>query len=150
MKKTLETIFILVLVAIIMAAGNVVGYHVDIIASLKAVAILAVISIIGFLIAKLPICNKLPVIFWVSIVAIIASIPQFPASTWIIETAKQVQLLVVATPILAYAGLAIGKDLDMFKRISWRIIPVALAVCAGTFLCAAFMAQFTLHWEGVI
>ncbi|WP_392565109.1 hypothetical protein RHO15_05670 [Utexia brackfieldae] len=148
--KIMETIFVLILVSLIMAAGNTVGYHIDILSSVKAVAILAAISAIGYLIAKLPYCNKLPVIFWVSIVAIMVSIPQMPISEWVIATAKNVQFLAVCTPILAYAGLAIGKDLAMFRKISWRIIPVALVVCAGTFLCAAFIAEVTLHWEGVI
>lgn len=148
--KILETIFILILVALIIAAGNSVGYRIDPIASLSGVLILAAISVVGFLIAKIPGLSKLPVIFWVSIVAILVSIPVFPGSSFVLATAKNVQFLAVCTPILAYAGLAVGKDLEMFKKISWRIIPVALAVCAGTFLCAAFIAQFTLHWEGVI
>ncbi|QIQ21268.1 hypothetical protein [Zophobihabitans entericus] len=148
--KISETIFVLILVAVIMAAGNSVGYPVDIISSLKGMAVLVVISVVGFLIAKLPVCNKLPVIFWVSIIAIISSLPVTPGSAWVLDTARHVQFLAICTPILAYAGLAIGKDLAMFKQISWRIIPVALAVCAGTFLCAAFIAQVTLHLEGVI
>lgn len=148
--KTIETLFILLLVAIIIAAGNSVGYPVDIISSLKGVLILVLIALAGYLLAKLPLLNKLPTIFWVSIVAIGVSIPAFPASAWVLTTAKQVQFLAVCTPILAYAGLAIGKDIGMFKKISWRIIPVAIAVCSGTFLCAAFIAQVTLHWEGVI
>ena len=30
------------------------------------------------------------------------------------------------------------------------IIPVALAVTAGTFICATALAQFVLHLEGLI
>ncbi|MCO6524686.1 MAG: hypothetical protein J6562_06645 [Candidatus Schmidhempelia sp.] len=148
--KLLETLFLLILLSLIIVAANVVGYHVDIILTLTAAFILAAIAATGYLIAKLPICNKLPIIFWVSLVAIIVSIPQFPGSTWIIEITKNIQFLAVCTPILAYAGLAIGKDLDMFKKISWRIIPVALAVCSGTFLCAAIIAQVTLDSNGII
>ena len=39
----------------------------------------------------------------------------------------------------------LGKDLGAFRRLSWRIIPVALAVTAGTFICATALAQFVLH-----
>jgi hypothetical protein len=148
--KLLETLFLLILLSLIIVAGNVVGYHIDIIASLTAVLVLVAIAAAGYLIAKLPICNKLPTIFWVSLVAVVVSIPQFPCSAWIIETTKKIQFLAVCTPILAYAGLAIGKDLDMFKKISWRIIPVALAVCSGTFLCATVIAQLTLDSKGII
>lgn len=148
--KILETIFLLILVAIIMAAGNTIGYHIDFITSLEALGILVVISIIGFLISKLPIFRKLPVILWVSIVAAIVSSPVFPLHETIVQVTDKVSLLAVCTPVLAYAGLAIGKDLALFKRISWRIIPVSLAVFSGTFIFAALIAQITLHWEGVI
>ena len=37
-----------------------------------------------------------------------------------------------------------------FRRLSWRIIPVALAVTAGTFICATALAQLVLHLEGLI
>ena len=148
--KIFETIFVFILVAIIMAAGNTVGYHIDFISSLEALAVLVIISIVGFLISKLPGFNKLPVILWVSVIAAIVSAPIFPYHEEVVAITDQVSLLAVCTPILAYAGLAIGKDLALFKNISWRIIPVSLAVFSGTFIFAAIIAQVTLHWEGVI
>lgn len=148
--KIFETIFVFILVAIIMAAGNTVGYKIDLISSFEAVAMLVIISIVGLLISKLPGFNKLPVILWVSVVAAIMSAPIFPYHQEIVAITDQVSLLAVCTPILAYAGLAIGKDLALFKNISWRIIPVSLAVFSGTFIFAAIIAQVTLHWEGVI
>ncbi|MBI0029250.1 hypothetical protein H3S88_11170 [Gilliamella sp. B14448G11] len=148
--KILETIFVLILVAIIMAAGNSVGYKIDIISSFEALAVLAVISIVGFLLSKLPGLKKFPVILWVSVVAAVVSSPIFPYHTELVAITDQVSLLAVCTPVLAYAGLAIGKDLALFKNISWRIIPVSLAVFSGTFIFAALIAQVTLHWEGVI
>ncbi|PXZ05422.1 hypothetical protein [Gilliamella apicola] len=148
--KILETIFVLILVAIIMAAGNSMGYKIDIISSLEALAVLVVISIVGFLLSKLPGLKKFPVILWVSVVAAVASSPIFPYHKELVAITDQVSLLAVCTPVLAYAGLAIGKDLALFKNISWRIIPVSLAVFSGTFIFAALIAQVTLHWEGVI
>ena len=148
--KILETIFVLILVAIIMAAGNSVGYKIDIISSLEALAVLVIISIVGFLLSKLPGLKKFPVILWVSVVAAVASSPIFPYHKELVAITDQVSLLAVCTPVLAYAGLAIGKDLALFKNISWRIIPVSLAVFSGTFIFAALIAQVTLHWEGVI
>ncbi|KDN10261.1 MULTISPECIES: hypothetical protein [unclassified Gilliamella] len=148
--KSLETIFLLILVAIIMAAGNTVGYKIDFILSLEALSILVVISIVGYFVGKIPVLNKFPVILWVSIVAAVASSPIFPFHEQVVSLTDKVSLLAVCTPVLAYAGLAIGKDLALFKSISWRIIPVSLAVFSGTFILAAIIAQITLHWEGVI
>lgn len=148
--KSLETIFLLILVAIIMAAGNTVGYKIDFMLSLEALSILVVISIVGYFVGKIPVLNKFPVILWVSVVAAVASSSIFPFHEQVVSLTDKASLLAVCTPVLAYAGLAIGKDLALFKSISWRIIPVSLAVFSGTFILAAIIAQITLHWEGVI
>jgi len=148
--KILETIFLLILVAIIMAAGNTIGYQINFIDSLQALGILVIISILGFLISKFPLLKKLPVILWVSVVAAVVSSPIFPYHEVVVDVTDQVSLLAICTPVLAYAGLAIGKDLALFKSISWRIIPVSLAVFSGTFIFASLIAQLTLHVEGII
>ena len=70
-----------------------------------------------------------------------------PGQEWIIAKTSQVTFLATTTPVLAYAGLSLGKDLGTFRRLSWRIIPVALAVTAGTFICATALAQLVLHFR---
>ena len=98
---------------------------------------------IGALISYLPYANKLPMVFWVSLVGVVASLPGMPGQEWIIAKTSQVTFLATTTPVLAYAGLSLGKDLGAFRRLSWRIIPVALAVTAGTFICATALAIST-------
>ena len=39
--------------------------------------------------------------------------------------------------------------MEGFKRLSWRIVPVALAVAAGSFICATALAEVMLHLEGI-
>ena len=58
-------------------------------------------------------------------VAVMVSIPGFPGGDVVISYTKQVSFLALTTPLLAYAGLSVGKDMEAFKRLSWRIIPVA-------------------------
>jgi hypothetical protein len=147
--KTPEYILLLCLIGVIVVAGNSVGYDINFISALPGMAILCAIVACGFLLGQAPVLNKLPVIFWVSISAIVAS-TILPGSEQVLAYTKQVQFLAICTPILAYAGLSVGKDLEMFKKLSWRIIPVAAAVFTGTFLAATALAQLTLHWEGVI
>jgi hypothetical protein len=52
--------------------------------------------------------------------------------------------MALTTPILAYAGLSIAKDLPAFRRLGWRIIVTSLTANAGTFLCAAAIAQWLM------
>lgn len=150
MNKLQDMAVILILTGLFIAVGNVIGYKVDWYSSLAGISIIVVIGLIGVAVSKLPLLKKLPMVFWISIVAIIASLPAFPGSAWIIETTKKVQFLAVTTPLLAYAGLSLGKDIELFKKLSWKIVPVTLAVITGTFLFAAVIAQFVLTWEGAI
>ena len=80
-----------------------------------------------------------------SLVGVVASLPGMPGQEWII--AKTKLHFATTTPVLAYAGLSLGKDLGAFRRLSWRIIPVALAVTAGTFICATALAQLVLPFR---
>lgn len=149
-EKLTQFVIVICIAAIITAVGNVMdGKHLfsD---SLVGVAILAVLATIGALISNLPYTNKLPMVFWVSLVGVIASLPGMPGQEWIIAKTSQVTFLATTTPVLAYAGLSLGKDLGAFRRLSWRIIPVALAVTAGTFICSTALAQLVLHLEGLI
>ena len=149
-EKITQFVIVICIAAIITAVGNVMdGKHLfgD---SLIGVAVLACIATIGAMISFLPYANKFPMVFWVSLVGVIASLPGMPGQEWIVAKTSQVTFLATTTPVLAYAGLSLGKDLGAFRRLSWRIIPVALAVTAGTFICATALAQFVLHLEGLI
>lgn len=150
MGKLLNMAIILSLTGLFITVANIIGYKVDLYSSLLGIFVIVIIGLIGMAISQLPVFKKLPMIFWISVVAVIASLPGFPGSQWIISTTKKVQFLAITTPILAYAGLSVGKDIEMFKKLSWRIVPVALAVISGTFIFAAIIAQFMLKLEGAL
>jgi hypothetical protein len=138
-----------VLIGIMTTTGNVIGYHMPVGEAAIGYAIMLIITLLGVgLTHVIPI--KLPMVFWVSIVALLVTSPISPIATTITFYTSKVDFLALCTPILAYAGLAIGKDLEAFKKMSWKIIVVALAVYTGTFLCATAIAQIMLHFEGLI
>ncbi|MGO2346327.1 MAG: hypothetical protein ACTH64_11270, partial [Providencia sp.] len=107
-------------------------------------------SFVAYLIALIPPLGKLPVIFWVSLIAAGLCSPLFPYDKEMIAMTGKVSIAVISTTVLAFAGLSLGKDIEKFKAISWRIIPVSLAVFSGTFIFAALIGQITLSWSGVI
>ena len=149
-EKLTQFVIVVCIAAILTAIGNVMdGKHVFS-ESLLGVAVLTGIATIGAVISSLPYANKFPMVFWVSLVGVIISLPGMPGQPWIIEKTSHITFLATTTPVLAYAGLSLGKDLGAFRRLSWRIIPVALAVTAGTLICATVLAQIMLHLEGLI
>ena len=162
MDKLIETTTILTILVTMTALGSAVGGAVYnegefltlfpslFSSSTLAMLLLGAMSLIGYAIAMIPGLNKLPVIFWVSIVAALACSPLCPYGKDIYELTQPASVIIISTVVLACAGLTLGKDIGQFKTISWRIIPVSLAVFSGTFIFAALIAQVTLHWAGTI
>ncbi|MBK7921020.1 hypothetical protein RVY78_05485 [Veillonella sp. YH-vei2232] len=149
-QKIQHFLFVLVIATVITGLGNIMdGKHL-LGPSMIGVFVIAGVALIGAILSFLPTLNRFPMVFWVSLVGVVMSIPGFPGSEWITKQASEVTFLACTTPVLAYAGLSLGKDLDAFRRLSWRIIPVGIAVATGTFLCASIVAEIVLHLEGTI
>jgi hypothetical protein len=68
----------------------------------------------------------------------------------IVAYTQKIQFLALATPVLAYAGIAIGKSWDDFTKLGWRSIVVSLFVMFGTFIGSAVIAQMILKMQGII
>ncbi|WP_371363569.1 hypothetical protein SRRS_44490 [Sporomusa rhizae] len=138
-----------VLMGVMAVAGNTIGYKMPVMDAIIGYAIMLVITLVGAGFSKI-IPIKLPMVFWISIIALAVTSPFSPFATTITAYTNKVDFMALCTPILAYAGLAVGKDLDAFKKMSWRIVIVALAVYTGTFLFATMVAEVMLRFEGVI
>jgi len=147
--KLIETALVLLIMGVMTIAGNTIGYHFPITVSIIGYLIMMAITLLGIVLAKF-IPLKLPMVFWISVIAILATSSISPYAKVITEYTSKVDFLALTTPILAYAGLSIGKDLAVFKKMSWRIVVVALAVYTGTFICATAIAQVMLKIEGII
>lgn len=139
----------LFLFGILTLAGNTIGYKIPVGDALIGYGIMMVITLLGAGIAKIaPL--KLPMVFWISIVALLSTSPVSPVAAKVTMYTAKIDFLAICTPILAYAGLSVGKDMAAFKKLSWRIVGVALAVYTGTFLFATVIAEFVLRFQGTI
>jgi len=146
----MENLIVLCITGIFCLIGNAIAYKGNFAGDMAGTAVIIAICFVGVAIGRMPVLKKLPTVFWVSILAVIFSIPGMVGAEFITTSTKGINFLATTTPILAYGGLSLGKDLPAFKRLSWRIVPVAIAVASGSFLCAAILAQITLHLEGAI
>ena len=59
-------------------------------------------------------------------------------------------LLALTTPILAYAGITIGRSWADFVKLGWRSLIVGALVLFGTYLGSAIIAEFVLRMQGII
>ncbi|MBB4823285.1 hydrogenase/urease accessory protein HupE [Sporosarcina luteola] len=143
----MEKAKILSLIGLIAIIGNWVGYKVNPIEALPGMILIVLVTVIGLALATyLPL--KIPAVIWISFIALLATTPIFPGNAWIVDQTSKINFMAIATPILAYAGLSLGKDINDFKKLGWRIVIVSLVVYTGTFLFAAVFAEIIFRIQG--
>jgi len=112
-----------------------------------ALLIMAVPVVLGCLIYDLVTAKtkiNLPAIIYISLIGIILGIPGMPLAQQFIVADASFGLLPLATPILAYAGISLGKDLKAFKEQGLGIIVITLLAFTGTYLGSAIIAHIYL------
>lgn len=102
------------------------------------------------LLEKIPKWPKFPTALYLTIINTFVAIDGSPFQDWIVSHIGIIQLMALCTPILAYAGIAIGKDLDAFKKQGPRIVITAILTFIGTFIGSAIIAQVVLAQTGQI
>lgn len=147
--KIKDIIIVLAIVMFMSLFSNVLGTKADLMQSIPGLLILAVIALAGMLLAKyLP--GNIPAAAYVVTLGCILTIPGVPGSDFINSYVKNVGFVALCTPILAYAGVSIGKDLDAFAKTGWRIVVLAIVVFIGTYIASAIIAQAILTALGQI
>ncbi|SDJ90930.1 hypothetical protein [Natronincola ferrireducens] len=149
LKELQEWIILLLIIGIMALLGNYIGYGEAIAASIPGMIILILISLAGMILAKIIPIN-IPSIAYIGIIGMVLTIPGVPFSETVVAYTQKVQFLALATPVLAYAGIAIGKSWNDFTKLGWKSIVVSLFVLFGTFLGSAVIAQIILKSQGII
>lgn len=147
--KLKDSIIVLLITAGISVIGNFVGYKVSIIEALPGVLMLVAIAALGIVLAKV-IPVKIPAVAYIVTLSTLLTVPGVPGSAFISAHVSKVNFLALATPILAYAGIYTGKNLDSLKKTGWRIVVLAMFVMIGTYLGSALIAHVTLKALGQI
>lgn len=121
--------------------ANYVGYKVLSPAAFAGMAIMIGAVFVGELLYHL-LRRKIPAVCTVSVVAMFLTSPACPWAAEISRLTGAVNLLAVITPMLAFAGLSVAKDLPAFRRLGWRIVLVSFLANFGTFIGAVLIAEF--------
>ncbi|MBX0357795.1 lysine exporter LysO family protein [Halobacillus sp. Nhm2S1] len=149
LKNVQEWVLLLGIFGVVALIGNWVGYEILPTAAVPGMLILIGICLAGLILGDvLP--GSLPSIAYVALVGVLLSMPWMPGSDYIVSATSEVELLALTTPILAYAGIAIGRSWTDFVKLGWRSIVVAVCVMLGTFLGSALIAEAILKFQGII
>ena len=149
---------VLVITAVIASIGNMLstwhaGAPVMPWETIPALASMFVIVILGCLADELmrKIHISLPKILYISLFTMLLSIPGFsPIAEWMQVNYAKIGVLPLCTPILAYAGISIGKDMDSFKKQGLGIVLTSLMAFAGTYIGSAIITEVLLKLTHVI
>ena len=149
---------VLVITAVIASIGNMLstwhaGAPVMPWETIPALASMFVIVILGCLADELmrKIHISLPKILYISLFTMMLSNPGFsPIAEWMQVNYAKIGVLPLCTPILAYAGISIGKDMDSFKKQGLGIVLTSLMAFAGTYIGSAIIAEVLLKLTHVI
>ena len=120
-----SNLLILIITGILTLVGNFAGFKVSPLEAMPGVLILITL-------------------------ATILTIPGMPMAELISNYTAKVNFLALCTPILAYAGIYTGKNIDTLKKTGWKIFILALFVMLGTYLGSAIIAQIILKMLGQI
>lgn len=147
--KFKEKIFILLITAAISVIANWIGPGINPLQGIPGVLILAAISVAGIGISEI-MPGKIPAVAYIVTLATIVTIPAFPLSSFISYHTGNVDFTTLCTPILAYAGIYTGENLDNLKKTGPKIIVLSIFVILGTYIGSAIIAQLILKMIGQI
>jgi len=129
---------------------NTFSYKADFVASIPGILILLGITFVGLILAAI-IPAKIPAMIYISIIALVMALPCFGSfADYVFAATNKISTLGLCTVILAYSGVAIGKNYYEFTKMGWKGIVVTLLVIIGTFLGSALVAQVVLKMQGII
>jgi hypothetical protein len=67
----------------------------------------------------------------------------------VISQVEALNFLALATPALAYGGLALTKgEFDIARKSGWKIVIIAVCVMFGTYIGSVFIADIALRIGG--
>lgn len=156
-EKITEFVLILTISGVLILIGNTITTITDAnpdvwtspLKGLPGILILWAIALAGTILGT--VIPKIPTAIWITIIGVLLAMPYNTVTApFIVKYVNEINLLATCTPILAYAGVSIGKDWLEFKRIGWRGILVAIFVMIGTYLGSAIIAQIILSAQGII
>lgn len=149
LKNVQEWTLLLGILGITAVFGNSLGYDILPLTAVPGMIVLILICLAGFILHDLIPIN-FPSIAYISIIGVIVSMPWMPGSDLVIKWTNEIELLALTTPILAYAGIAIGRSWTDFVKLGWKTIIVASLVMLGTFIGSAIIAEIILRAQGII
>ena len=92
----------------------------------------------------------LPGFAWATLLSFVLTLPVSPLQGVIVEHIGKLNFMAYVTPLLAFAGISVGDKLHIMRKLSWKLVIVAMLVMASTYFFSALISQTVLSLHGLI
>lgn len=139
----------IVISAMLVLIGQWVGKGINPMEALPGMIIISIVVALGLLLKHF-IPFNFPAFAWVTLLGLLFSLPATPGSDVFMAYTNKVGFLATTTPILAFAGVSVGNKIDLLKKLSWKLVIIAMIVFTSTFFGSALVSQLVLSMQGKI
>ena len=150
LKNTLEQLKIIIVVAVMILIGQRIGFGLSAAAAIPGMILVVIVAMIALIIKDLLPNLKFPAFAWATMIGLILSMPFMPTAEFFLEYTNKVSFLGTTTPILAFAGISVGNKIPQLKKLSWKILLIAIIVFSSTYFGSAIISQIVLKIQGII
>ena len=150
LENIIEQIKIVIVVFGIIAVIHLVSVRSNLMELGKATLVSFVLVVLSILLKNFVKKPNLPGFAWSTLVAFALTLPISPVADFIVNTLQAYSFGLVGIPLLAFAGIAVGEQLEVFKKLSWKIVLIAFVVMASTYFGSALISNIVLALNGMI
>ena len=150
LENIIEQIKIVIVVYGIIAVIHLVSVRSNLMELGKATLVSFVLVVLSILLKNFVKKPKLPGFAWSTLVAFALTLPISPVADFIVNTLQAYSFGLVGIPLLAFAGIAVGEQLEVFKKLSWKIVLISFVVMASTYFGSALISNIVLALNGMI
>ena len=147
-SKVTNWVLTLCIVGIISLFSNWIGYNVMPTDAIPGIIALMGIALLGLILRDIVPLN-IPSIAYIGIIGLIITIPGVPGSSHIVDWTEKVDLLSLATPVVADAGVSIGNSWADFAKLGWKTIIIGIVILLSTYIGSALVAEIILKIQGL-
>jgi len=137
-----HTAQVMAVLAVLMVIADVLDTHAFRMANLAAMLLFAVLA--WGAVAVNRVIRPVPAVALAGLSIALLTAPFSPVAEPILALVEGLNPIAFATPVLAYVGLSLGRQLGVLRSGGWKLALVALSVIVASFVCATLVAQVVL------
>lgn len=88
---------------------------------------------------------QVPAVIWALSIGVVLTTSYLPFGPAVAHWVSHLDLISVGVPALGFVGLSLGRDVALLRKLSWRVVVVALVTYTTTYVAAAAIAQFLIE-----